>query len=153
MRSTAVFFRPVKRAREAVRLRTRLHDWSSRRSATAVPRSAGWPADFDAWLDRGPLKYGGAVPDAWRARSDIAVPNPARVGVVLHVFYADLLPDLLERVRRIPVEFDLWITNAAPTGIELPDELGLLRNVRILDVDNRGRDILPLVGQIGRAHV
>ena len=40
-------------------------------------------------------------------------PSPARVAVVLHAYYPELLPELFERLRRIPVGYDLWITNAS----------------------------------------
>jgi len=67
---------------------------------------------------------------------------------VLHAFYAELVPDLVNRLSRMPIDYDLWLTNATGADIELPGEMGRLRNLRVLDVENHGRDILPLVGLV-----
>jgi len=66
--------------------------------------------------------------------------------VVVHVYYADLLDEILRGLTAIPVAFDLIITNASGQAISV-DRLALphLSGLVILEVENHGRDILPLV--------
>jgi lipopolysaccharide biosynthesis protein len=87
----------------------------------------------------------GSFPEAWSMRIDLPIEAPARIGVVLHVHYPDLLPELLDRLEHVPVPYDLLVTNSSGARLEVPPEGGHRRNVRLLDVENRGRDILPLV--------
>lgn len=73
-----------------------------------------------------------------------------RVGVLVHVYYQELLGEILARISGIPVPFDLIVTNASgiPLSIE-PSEAGTqLRELRVLDVPNRGRDILPMISVV-----
>jgi lipopolysaccharide biosynthesis protein len=147
--------RPVARVRQVVRLRTRLRAfWSpDALSPAQVPAASGGPADFSAWVARAAGRQFGAFPDAWRSRDDLPVAAPARVAVVVHAFYAELLPELFERFRRIPVTYDLWITNASGEVIEVPDDLGRVRNTRVLDVENQGRDLLPLISLVNAGYL
>jgi lipopolysaccharide biosynthesis protein len=110
-------------------------------------------AALDSWNGQPRLRQLGAFPDGWRSRDDLPVARPAPIGVVLHAYYPELLPELFSRVRRIPLEYDLWITNATNGAIELPEEMGRLRNARVLAVENRGRDILPLVLLVNSGHL
>lgn len=69
-----------------------------------------------------------------------------RVAVVVHAYFTDLLPQLIDSLRTIPVPFDLIVTNA--TDEPLPLDLSALDRVVnsvVLDVANQGRDILPLI--------
>jgi lipopolysaccharide biosynthesis protein len=114
------------------------HAWQHR-----GPRPA---ADFDTWLKRGAGRRLASFPDVWRPRMDIPIAEPSRVAVLLHVFYPDLVAELLEELAAIPVSFDLIATNA--TGEPLAIDTSVLprvANVVILDVDNHGRDIWPMV--------
>jgi lipopolysaccharide biosynthesis protein len=72
---------------------------------------------------------------------------------VLHAYYPELLAELFDRFRRIPVEYDLLITNATGGSIELPAEMGLLRASRVLVVENHGRDLLPLVKLVNAGYI
>jgi lipopolysaccharide biosynthesis protein len=130
-----------------------VREWRSRRILGPSPQVDGWPAEFGAWVQRAAGRQLGTFPDAWRSREDLPIAEPARVAVVLHVFYRDLLPELLERLRRIPIGFDLWITNATGRAIDLPNDLGRMRSARVLDVENHGRDILPLVGLVNAGYL
>jgi lipopolysaccharide biosynthesis protein len=104
------------------------------------------PADFGLWLSRVGGRTGAGHPESWRLRTDLPLEYPSRVAAVVHVYYADLLPEILQNLESIPVEFDLLITNASGRAVSVdPDSIALLRNVRVLDVANHGRDILPLV--------
>ncbi|MGI8663441.1 MAG: glycoside hydrolase family 99-like domain-containing protein [Acidimicrobiales bacterium] len=78
---------------------------------------------------------------------------PARVGVVLHAYFADLLPELFDNIRSIPVGYDLIITNGTGARIEMPHDMGALQNLRVLDVGNRGRDIWPLVSLVNAGYL
>lgn len=109
----------------------------------AAPAS---PADFGMWLNRIGGRNVAGYPESWKLRTDLPLASPCRVAAVVHVYYANLLPEILHNLASIPVEFDLFVTNAS--GREVSIETGsipLLHNVRVLDVANHGRDILPLV--------
>lgn len=107
------------------------------------------PADYGTWLDRIGGRNVVGHPEVWKSRTDLPLESPSRVAAVVHVYYADLLPEILHHLESIPVEFDLLITNASDSEISIdPDGLALLRNVRVMDVANHGRDILPLVSMV-----
>jgi lipopolysaccharide biosynthesis protein len=150
----------VRRVRRIVRLRTRLRAfWSPESLAPAhvadahIPPVAAGPADFNAWVGRAAGRQLGAFPDVWRSRDDLPLAAPAKVGVVVHAYYAELLPELFERFRRIPVTYDLWITNATGKAIETPADIGRVRSTRVLDVENRGRDVLPLISLVNAGYL
>lgn len=65
------------------------------------------------------------------------------LAVVMHVFYPELLPQLLAQLRVIDVPFDLVVTNASGTALDLSGSTA--RSTRVLDVENRGRDIWPFL--------
>lgn len=72
-----------------------------------------------------------------------------RIAVLAHVFYPEMVGEILSHARNIPVPFDLFITTATPEkkkAIEtaLAGEKGFtLKDVRV--VQNRGRDISALL--------
>ena len=82
----------------------------------------------------------------WGERHDLAIAVPSRVAVVLHVHHRDLVQEIVEQLQAIPVAYDLIVTNSSGEPLTV-DETSLSRaaNVVVLDVDNHGRDILPLV--------
>jgi lipopolysaccharide biosynthesis protein len=64
---------------------------------------------------------------------------------VIHVFYPELLDEILDRLTAIPVTFDLLLTNASSSPVHVDaGRLPRAANVVVLDVDNRGRDLWPL---------
>jgi lipopolysaccharide biosynthesis protein len=66
--------------------------------------------------------------------------------VVLHVYYPELLDEIVGQLTAIPVTFDLIVTNSSGQAIAIDcGKLPRLSNVVVLDVENHGRDILPLV--------
>lgn len=86
-----------------------------------------------------------------RGHTDIVVPpvllsrwgDPgARIAVVVHVHYPEVLPELLEQAERIPEPWDLIVTTTASgaASVEAP-----ANSVQVFAVHNRGRDILPLL--------
>lgn len=114
-------------------------EWNRRRG----PRS---PVDLRDWLDRRSSRTIAEFPDRWRIRERIMPDVPARVVVVLHAFYPELVGELLAALAVVPVEFDLIVTNASGAAVEVDaTQLPRLRHVVVLEVDNHGRDIWPLV--------
>jgi lipopolysaccharide biosynthesis protein len=106
---------------------------------------AGGPADFGAWVERGMGRHSRGFPDRWTQQAEMPFAAPARVGVLVHVFFPDLLGEIVRQLAAIPVAFDLIVTNAS--GSTLTVDRGKLphaSSVLVLDVENRGRDIWPL---------
>jgi lipopolysaccharide biosynthesis protein len=113
---------------------------------SAFSRQTGSPADFSTWVTRRAAGRISLFPDAWRTRSDMPVASPARVAVVVHVYFPELLEAILQQLLAIPVTFDLIVTNATGTSIDIDgSRLPMASGIVVLDVENRGRDILPLV--------
>jgi lipopolysaccharide biosynthesis protein len=113
---------------------------------SAFSGRSGSPADFAAWVERGRGRYAGGLPDEWRTLADLPFKSPARVGVVVHVYYAELLDEILDQLSAIPVPFDLIVTNASGSGFAIDSQrLPRMANCAVLGVPNHGRDILPLV--------
>ncbi|WP_210649294.1 rhamnan synthesis F family protein [Nocardioides sp. SYSU D00065] len=69
--------------------------------------------------------------------------SKGRLAVVLHVYYPDLVPELLDRLRVVDVPYDLFVTNATGTPLDLPGTAA--GSTLVLDVENRGRDIWPFL--------
>jgi lipopolysaccharide biosynthesis protein len=130
-------------------LRTR-----ARYAALAVNPSAfsgrrGSPADFEHWADLGPGRRSGGFPDAWRDRTDLTSSSPAHIGVVVHVHYPDLLDEIVEGLAAIPIQFDLIVTNSSSSPLAIDRSLlPRMTHLTILEIENRGRDILPLVSVV-----
>ncbi len=107
------------------------------------PAGSAAPVDFRAWLKRTAGRKAAGFPDAWRVDPQLENPTPARVAVLLHVYYPELLPEILARLDFIPVTFDLLVTNASGARITVRRDIRNLGNVAVLDVENRGRDLWP----------
>ena len=127
--------------------------FGGRRARVALPRSTGGPADFSEWLVRWGSRTTYGFPNAWRADSGLPIAEPSKVGVVLHAFYPELVSELLQLISVLPVEYDLLITNASGQPIELPSTMDMMRNVRIFEVENHGRDILPLISLVNAGYL
>ncbi|WP_067781703.1 glycoside hydrolase family 99-like domain-containing protein [Actinomyces vulturis] len=107
-----------------------------------------FPAHFSLYEERLAGRLPAGFPEVWRTREDLSPSEPARVAVVLNCFYVDLLPELFDRLHSIPVPFDLFITNVSGESIDPPRECGQMRHCAVVDLDNHGRDILPLVSLV-----
>lgn len=72
-----------------------------------------------------------------------------RIGVMAHVFYPDLIDEFAQSLRHIPVPFTLLVSVVdAAAAEQVQARMGHLPNVRQLAVkivENRGRDIAPLL--------
>jgi lipopolysaccharide biosynthesis protein len=114
-----------------------------RRIAVRMPRSK---VDFDDWTERGSGRRAAGFPDNWRRLISTPLPEPARVAVVMHVHYYELVDQLVSALGAIPVPFDLFVTY---TGSQAPvidrTRLRTVGHVIVLPVDNLGRDIAPLI--------
>lgn len=106
---------------------------------TQVMRAHGRPAGVLPLLT---VRHPDADPDPVQL-AELGSPG-ARTAVVLHCHFVDVLPGLLHALDAIPEPFDLLITTTSDLTVPaaLPHQL---TSLRILRVDNRGRDILPLV--------
>ena len=122
----------------------------ARRPPVRAPEGFNTPAALDRWLERGgPSSRWAGFPTAWSARSDVRFAEPSRVAVVMHVHYPELAEEIIDRLNHIPVAFDLLVTNSSGCQFALPDRLPRnVRNHAVLDVENHGRDILPLVALV-----
>lgn len=108
------------------------------------------PVDYLDWVARGAGRRDSGHPDAWRVDSQFDFETDCRLAVVMHVYYPDLVTEIVQRLSNIPVEFDMFITNAS--GADLPllpqqihEHLPLLKHLVVVPVENHGRDIFPLV--------
>ncbi|ARJ05995.1 hypothetical protein GCM10010988_11600 [Cnuibacter physcomitrellae] len=117
-----------------------------RLAETPKPKEPGtFPADFGRWAAGRNGRLRALYPGGWKKLID-RTPTGARVGVVVHVYYTDLLPGIVESLAAIPVPFDLLVTNASGEPVEIdPDLLPRAARIQILPIENHGRDILPLV--------
>jgi len=66
-----------------------------------------------------------------------------RIGVSIHVYHAHLLPGLISFVNYLPHFHKVVITCPKECITQTNEFLGLHKGVEIVEVDNRGRDILP----------
>jgi len=143
--------RRLSRYRAAIAPRRRLRKVLGRPEVSVIGPVAApaSPADFGTWLSRIGGRNVAGHPESWKLRTDLPLDSPSRVAAVVHVYYAELLPEILQNLESIPVEFDLLVTNASGHKVSIePESIALLRNVRVLEVANHGRDILPLVSLV-----
>ena len=84
-----------------------------------------------------------------------ALENKCKIAVQVHLFYYELIMDIVNKTNNIPVKFDLFISIISPeiyTYINLEKiikKYSKANHVEILIVENKGRDILPFLEQIG----
>ena len=78
--------------------------------------------------------------------------NKPIIAIQVHLFYEDLLEDIIIKTNNIPVKFDLFISIVFP---ELKNKLinhikrySKSNSYEILIVENKGRDILPFFNQM-----
>ncbi len=72
----------------------------------------------------------------------------SRVAVVMHVYYPDLWPEIAETLRRLTIDFDLFVTLTyrGEETEELAEEIrSEFPEARVVPMQNRGRDILPFL--------
>ncbi|NDH68909.1 MAG: hypothetical protein EBY22_13595, partial [Gammaproteobacteria bacterium] len=78
---------------------------------------------------------------------------PSDVAVHAHVYYPDLASELRAYLANIPVKFRLYVTTDTAEKAKLIEAIFFdMNNVSVLDiriVENRGRDIAPMIGVLG----
>ena len=75
-----------------------------------------------------------------------------KIAIQIHLFYEDLIVDIINKTNNIPVKFDLYITI---TSFDIYHKLenqiknhSYCNNYQILLVENKGRDVLPFITQM-----
>lgn len=102
------------------------------------------------------LRQAGHTPMSAPPPSDVVFPEPTpiervrlRVGVMAHVFYPDLLDELIQAMTAMPVPYVLMVSvvddAAHATAKATLSSLPNLQALHVRKVPNRGRDIAPLV--------
>ena len=118
----------------------------------AVPPVAApedFPAGFHNWTKRRTSRLKADFPAQWRSVLWAEHRDAPRVAVVFHVFYPELVDEILAGLAHIPVEFDLIVTNATGAPLLLDTaHLDKLADTLVLDIPNHGRDILPLASVV-----
>jgi lipopolysaccharide biosynthesis protein len=101
---------------------------------------------YPDWLERRAGQTQVDYPVEWRGRADLQFDSPSTIAVLVHVYYPELLEQIIDRLACIPVSYDLIITNASGQPIRLSTAATPgARHVAVLDVDNHGRDIWPMI--------
>lgn len=79
--------------------------------------------------------------------------NNCLVAIHAHIFYEDIINEITNKTNNIPVKFDLYITTDKEQKMEFiknfTDKYSKARNVIITVLENKGRDILPFLTQMG----
>ena len=74
-----------------------------------------------------------------------------KIAVQVHLFYQDLIEDIINKTNNIQVKFDLYITIPSRSISYILEEYikqnSKANNYEILIVENKGRDILPFLAQ------
>ena len=84
-----------------------------------------------------------------------ALKTGPRVAIHLHLYYWDLLDEFVLRLPSIPFNFDLYVSvprngSAGAVRTALQKALEGDRRVFVEEVQNKGRDLAPLIVQFGR---
>ena len=78
--------------------------------------------------------------------------NKVNIAVQVHLFYEDLIKEIIDKINNIPVKFDLYITtntwNKAKKIEDFSNSYLKAENFYIKIVKNKGRDILPFLIQL-----
>ena len=78
--------------------------------------------------------------------------NNCKIAIQVHLFYYDLIKDIINKTNNIPVKFDLYISIISEKKFiylqKYIKSFSKANNFEILIVENKGRDILPFLTQI-----
>lgn len=78
--------------------------------------------------------------------------NKCKIAIQVHLFYEDLIKDIINITNNIPVKFDLYITivNSATCDnlMNYIKNLSKANHFELLNVENKGRDVLPFLNQM-----
>ena len=119
-----------------------LHFLQNGQAEHRLPR----PAEIDVSRSAG-------CAEALRMEDGLKLSTRPRVAVMLHVFYPDLLVEMLDATLAIPWPFDILLSTPSEQIVGMAREwAGQHENVRLIPevVPNRGRDVAPLLVTFGR---
>lgn len=77
--------------------------------------------------------------------------NDANIAVHLHLYYLDLLPEMMTYLKNIPCSFDLYISIPEQQNYDTEELQASLRSIDLVgkiiikNTPNRGRDIAPML--------
>ena len=78
--------------------------------------------------------------------------NKCKIAIQIHLFYEDLIKDIINKTNNIPVKFDLYISIVIPENyqniIHYIKQFSKANYFEILNVENKGRDVLPFLNQM-----
>ena len=81
-----------------------------------------------------------------------ALKNKCKVAIQIHLFYKDLIKDIISKTNNIPVKFDMYITITSNKKINVLEKyikmFSKANHFEILIVENKGRDVIPFLNQI-----
>ena len=81
-----------------------------------------------------------------------ALNNNCKIAVQVHIFYKDLIKDIIDKTNNILVKFDLFLTIVTPEVYKTLNNYvkyhSKANNYQIAIVKNKGRDILPFINQM-----
>ena len=80
------------------------------------------------------------------------IKNISNIAVQAHIFYEDLIIEIINKTNNIPLKFDLYISTTSVgmknKVIELIKNCSKSCRYEIMILDNKGRDVLPLLTQL-----
>ena len=78
--------------------------------------------------------------------------NRTIIAIQAHIFYKELLFEIINKTNNIPFNFDLFITTLPDSNNKIFEQnvknYSKATNYEILKVENKGRDILPFIKQM-----
>ena len=78
--------------------------------------------------------------------------NKCKIAIQVHLFYEELIKDIINKTNNIPVKFDLYISIVFPGNhdnlINYIKNFSKANHFELLIVENKGRDVLPFLNQM-----
>ena len=80
----------------------------------------------------------------------------AQIAIQVHIFFIELLEEIMKKINNIPVKYDLYVTTTAEKNKNTTESYikSKLKNkpnkYQILVVENKGRDVLPFLTQFSK---
>lgn len=78
--------------------------------------------------------------------------NKCKIAIQVHLFYEDLITDIINKTNNIPVKFDLFISIIHPGKytkiMNYIKNLSKANHFELLNFENKGRDVLPFLNQM-----
>lgn len=151
-------FRNITRARVEQKLMREMRKARSKFAEAwdngAFPWQSVQPCSYLQWLNRTNGRYEPWVPTSVRERELPFTDSKSRVVAVIHVYYLDLVDELIEHLENVPVDLDVYVTNSSGEDLDRDRfKVGRVQNVAVLELPNHGRDIAPLVALVNAGYL